>query len=501
MDARTVPAGDVGDRLGRLPSRWPTYLLLFGSVVAILAVGLGVPALVAQRIPAAPAVTGPTATTVPPPARDHDHRRLPEYANSYLVTSPPPPRGTPLLASGTGVTPTTVTLGVILPGLGALSSFGIDVSQLDPKIQQTYWDAAVARINATGGVDGRRLVVSYATADILSQDSMRAACRTLTEDRRVFAVANMLGISGDPILCVTRDHATPYLGIDGDDASYYQISQGRLVTLEPSTGRTVALFAQRLSDMDLLRGRRVGVVHGTGPGGIDGGAVKATLLGAGAASVVDAPLGNQDPLTVTGEVAQAERRMHRAGVDTVVLFTNAVFGTVFADQANQERYTPEYLMSDLGFATAGDSFLANMPPSFFRHALAVTTTEVGRGRAGLPESRLDAGCRLNYQSFIGHTVTPESADAVAALASCALVQLLVMGFNGAGPNPTQAAFSAALDHAGAFAVPGFGRGFLAPGRLDAADEVSVIAARADCQCYQVIDGFRPAPPFAGFSAG
>lgn len=399
------------------------------------------------------------------------------------------------------MTPTTVTLGVVLVGLGAVSAFGVDTSQLDPKIQRTYWDAAVGRVNAAGGVVGRHLEIVYATADITSQDSMRAACRALTEDHHVFAVANVLGVSGDPILCVTRDHATPYLGIDGADATYYTLSGGRLVTLEPSTARTLALALDRFRALGELAGRSVGVLHPTGPGGIDSAALRSALLDRGARAVVDGPLGDQEPLIVSGQVAAAERRMQQAGVQSVLLLTNAIYGTVFATQADQSRYAPTYLLSDLGYATAGDSFLANMPPSFFGRAMAVTTTEVGRGRAQLPESALDAGCRHDYERAVGHLVARDGADDAAALASCALVQLVTMGLDGAGPDPTRAAFSAALAAAGSFAVPGFGRGRLSAGRLDAADEVALAAGHGDCQCYVAVDGFSPAPPFRSRDPG
>ena len=201
----------AAERLRRLPTRWPTYALLGGSVIAILAVGLALPAAFGHPPTAAIATVPPPVPPLLPAGKpgDHDPRPPARYAGVSLVTSPAPPRGTVLAASDVGVTPTTITLGIILPGLGVIANFGIDVSQLDPKIQKTYWQSAIDRINAAGGIDGRRLVADYTTASILSQDSMRAACRTLTEDDKVFAVTNVLGITGDPILCVTRDHATP----------------------------------------------------------------------------------------------------------------------------------------------------------------------------------------------------------------------------------------------------------------------------------------------------
>ena len=492
MRART---GSLRTRLAHLPARWPSYALLVGSVLVIAVGGFALPEAVGTADgggrPAAGTAVGTTLVPPGPPA-DHDRRPPPAYADLGLVTSPAPPPGIQLSASAVGITPTTVTLGVILPSLGSIASFGIDVSQFDPRIQRTYWDAAAERINAAGGVIGRRLELSYATGDILSADSMRAACRTLTEDRKVFAVSNVLGVTGDPILCVTKDHATPYLGIDGADATYYQASQGRLVTLEPEVSRTLKLFFDRMGGE--IKGRTVGIVHPVGAPGLDGATLRAALLADGAKAVIDGPLGDQDPLIVSGQVAGAERRMQQAGAQVVVLFTNAVYATVFATQADQGRYVPTYLMSDLGYATAGDSFLANMPPSFFHRALAVTTTEVGRGRADLPESPLDAGCRHGFEHASGKLVARDSADDVAALASCAEVQLLTMGLNAAGPNPTRDGFASGLQRVGSFAVPGFGRGLLEPGRLDAADEVSVISAHAGCQCYFVIDGARPAGP-------
>jgi hypothetical protein len=480
----------------RLAARWPTYALLIGSVVGILAVGLAFPAVVGHST-SGPAAVAPIRTARLPPGRpaDHDPRPAPEYSRLSLLTSPRP--SVTLTASDVGVTPSTITLGVIVPGLGAVASFGLDVSQFDPKVQEAYWQAAIERINAAGGLDGRKLDVVYAVASILSTDSMTAACDSLTEDHHVFAVANVFGITGDPVLCVTRDHHTPYIGIDGEDPSYYQISQGRLITLEPSTTRTLSLFLSRLDQLGLLNGRRIGILHDTGPGGTDGTVLRKDLEQYGVKSVIDGPLGNEDPLIVTGEVAEAEQHMHQAGVDTVLMLTNAVYGTVFATQADQDHYTPTYLVTDLGFATAGDSFVSNMPPPFFRQALAVTTGELGQGRANIPESPLDAGCRLAYGKFAHEQVQRDSADAVAALASCAVIQILTMGLNAAGPNPTRAGFTASLADAGEFALPAFGRGYLAPGHLDAADDVEVAQAHADCQCWYAVDGYRPVSAVAG----
>jgi len=481
----------------RLAARGPTYATIGCAVVAILTVGLVVPGLVGRADPGGVGPGSVTVSALPAgPPLDSDPRPPPADAGLSLVTSPAPSPGTVLTAADQGVTPTTVTVGVVLAGLGAVAAFGIDVSQLDPKLQRSYWDSAAARVNAAGGVDGRRLVLTYVQADILSADSQRAACRTLTDDRHVFAVVNVLGFTGDPVLCVTRDHDTPFIGADGAAPAAYAASD-RLITLEPPVELTVSLFVDRLASLGELRGRTVGVVHATGAAGVDGATLRRLLFRAGARAVLDAPLGDQDPLVVSGQVAAAERRFQQGGVDRVILLTNAVYGTVFATQADQGRFTPTFLLTDFGGATAGDSFIANMPASFFVRALAVTTTELGRGRAGLAESPLDAGCRQAYRDLVHRPVERDGADAVSAIASCAVVQVLTMGLSAAGANPTRSGFVAGLRRSGSFAVPGFGRGALGPAKPFVADEVALAVGHADCQCWYAVDGFRPLPAVPG----
>ncbi len=82
-------------------------------------------------------------------------------------------------------------------------------------------------------------------------------------------------------------------------------------------------------------------------------------------------------------------------------------------------------------------------------------------------------------------------------APCSIVQILTMGLNGAGPNPTRAAFTAALSGVGMFALPAFGRGYLAANRPGIADDVEVAAGHADCQCWYAVDGFRPISSVVG----
>ena len=73
---------------------------------------------------------------------------------------------------------------------------------------QAYAD----EVNGRGGIGGRRLLLAFRTVDILDQQTMRDACTDFAETDRVFAVTQVLGVYGDPILKCARDLRLPYPG-------------------------------------------------------------------------------------------------------------------------------------------------------------------------------------------------------------------------------------------------------------------------------------------------
>jgi len=105
----------------------------------------------------------------------------------------------------------------------------------------------------------------YYTVTAFGQNaSATAGCKQLTETDKVFAIANILGVYGAPILCVTKDHKTPYLSVDGAVASFYRESEGRLFTAQPSTARTQLNAAARLIALGRLADKKIGVLHEDG---------------------------------------------------------------------------------------------------------------------------------------------------------------------------------------------------------------------------------------------
>src|SRR5665213_1712493 len=112
------------ERLRRLPGRWSTYAWIVGSAAALLTVGLVAP-LATGHAEHGVSVAAPSS---PPPivVADHDGRPAPRYGDAALVVGARPSPEVRLTASDVGVTPTTITIGVVLVGLGAVSAFGIE---------------------------------------------------------------------------------------------------------------------------------------------------------------------------------------------------------------------------------------------------------------------------------------------------------------------------------------------------------------------------------------
>ncbi|HEV7207609.1 MAG TPA: hypothetical protein VGN54_02590 [Mycobacteriales bacterium] len=390
-------------------------------------------------------------------------------------------------ASDQGVTASEIHLGVVLVDFGAAAALGANIdTSYRPEVQRQLYEAFLGVVNGRGGVGGRRVVADYATVDILRPDTFTAACKNLLDSRHDFAVTNVLGVYGDAILCVTREHRTPYLALDGAADSYYAASGGRLFTLGPSTGSTVRNAIDLLNADGEFRGRTVGLVG-------EGDYLQADFDGAAAylAQVLGHPVAHTtisatDTFSAVRAIPQAVARMRAAGVNYVLLQTNPLFAQQFVADAVDQGYRPAYAESDFSFEMAGDTFLGALDPSYFSHARSVTASRVGDAKAGLPEPAPDRLCRQTFQQATGRAVDPASETYYSVLAVCDLVRLFVAGVAGAGVNPTRAGFEAALAGLGAINLAGAGPASFGPNKFTAPDGVRLDRAILGCRCWEPI---------------
>lgn len=105
-----------------------------------------------------------------------------------------------------GITPTTISLGIVVLKGGAAfaQGLGFSVSFGDTKVE---FDAALKDVNARGGIFGRKVVPVYAYEDLTNPaDAQTSLCPTFTQDNHVFAVLMPFNPGPDTASCIAKAH-------------------------------------------------------------------------------------------------------------------------------------------------------------------------------------------------------------------------------------------------------------------------------------------------------
>ncbi len=484
----------------RLASRGRTYAGIVGTVAALLVAGLALPFAVGEPASSLrtvrPADGGPGdagasdevgATTT---STNVDSPTVPDAPGrpggpSSVTTAP---RG-PLTATDRGVTATSVKVGVLIADAGAVQRTGFAGEGTDPDSQKATWRALQRSVNAQGGIEGRAMELVFAGYNPLAADSMRAACLSLTQDAKVFAVLNITAFYGDPVLCVTEQNTTPLVLGPGQSEEYYARSPGRLFTTGMSRVRLLRTSVAALDAAGSLRGRTIGIVEGSArdnTASTDAGFI-AELERRGYRVAKRVQLGELG--VAQTQIPLAVNQLKDAGVDLLLTMHNPIVVTSFVQQAEAQGYRPTYLATDLGLMTS-DLATQNMPDSY-DGAVGFTVGRTNEHRQGLPEPAVDAACidRIATQGIAEpERGTPSYAS---MLGACGVLDAFLAGTRGAGTDLTRTRFGAAMAAVGPIDLPGQGPASFTPGKPDAPNAVRPLRWRLDCTCWMPSGPFTP----------
>ena len=111
------------------------------------------------------------------------------------------------------------------------------------------------RINACGGIRGRKLVLQNEEYDPTNVASRDAACIAATEDDKAFVVVNANTFTGTGPICVAGDHKTPLVYVGGAEDSEYRSTDGRIASYGPSADGLVRLLAADLIASGAVEGQ------------------------------------------------------------------------------------------------------------------------------------------------------------------------------------------------------------------------------------------------------
>jgi ABC-type branched-subunit amino acid transport system substrate-binding protein len=496
----------------KAPTFRGTYGLLLGAGAAVLAIGLAVPFVVAAKpepvtsgqsslqtggttgsLPgaSAPAVptTGPSSaagTTTGGGAGTGTTGAAGSTGGSGGVlgsTGGAPASGR--TASDIGITPSAIKLGVLIPSDNS-SKAGGSFSQVigSPKQQ---WQAYIDEVNGKGGILGRKIEPVFREYDGLDLDAQRAACVYLTEQAKVFAIVNSGGFYGDPILCVTQQHKTPFIGQAGEALDFYQKSNGLYFSTTPNKDRVLRNLVIAAMRDGAFRGKKIGILSRDGIDAIPvDRSLKPELKANGLTVTYEARISSDDS-AAQSQIPIEVQQMRNKGVNLIMLETGLIVANVFAQQADSQRYYPQYMTSD--FASGGaDIYTIGMPASF-AGSVTYTALRTGEARAGMPEPPTDAACRKVFERRTGHKLDHTSTEYSLTITACGILTEFDQAMATAGANPTRKLLSQALQAIGAWNVPFSGAGSWGPGKFDAPDVVRRALWHSDCKCWV------PAGPF------
>ena len=491
-----------------------TYGLLLGAGSLVLAVGLMVPFVVADKPAATLTAGGATAfggtnggpdAASPTPQSSSRPSAGPGGANpgkggtagigdpstsgglgSAGGTTPP---ASARHASDIGIARDTIKLGVLIPKDNSSSAGGSFSDVIgDPKQQ---WNAYIDEVNSKGGILGRKITPVFREYDGLNLDAQRAACVYLTEQAKVFAIVNSGGFYGDPILCVTQQHKTPFIGQAGEALDFYQKSNGLYFSTTPNKDRVLRNLVAVAARDGVFKGKTVGILSRDGIDAIPvDRSLKPALKAAGIKVTYEARI-SADDSAAQSQIPLEVQQMRSAGVNFIMLETGLIVANVFVQQADSQRYYPQYITSD--FASGGaDIYTIGMPASF-AGAVSYTALRTGEARTGAPEPPTDAACRKVFEKRAGKKLDRTTTEYYLTVTACGILEQFRRAMNGAGVNPTRLTLSAALQGLGTFDVPFSGEGSWRPGKFDAPDVVRRTTWKSDCRCWVPVAPFTRTP--------
>ncbi|MBL7490264.1 ABC transporter substrate-binding protein [Frankia sp. AgB1.9] len=265
-------------------------------------------------------------------------KSAPTASPTVTLAAPPAPPIAP------GVTADSIKIGFVFPDLSVVKQY-IHIDHGDYK---ATFQALIDKVNAAGGIDGRKIIPVYGAVNVLSPAGASDTCVHLTQDEKVFAVLGSL--NADDVMCYVQTHKT---AVVGGDLTAQRYAKAQAPWFSDSrdgdqAGDGIKLFAAD----NALAGKKVAVIGYAA----DQNAIKTVVspalnrLGITPVStaILDAPL--SDPAAVAQQTGVFIQRFQSAGADNVIVVGGA--STEFPAQLEKTSYRPRLLFTDVNQAEA-----------------------------------------------------------------------------------------------------------------------------------------------------
>jgi hypothetical protein len=371
-------------------------------------------------------------------------------------------------ASARGVTADTINVGFSFPDLAALAKTGL--IKADNGDYALMAKVLTDDINASGGINGRKLKTFIEPFSVLQQSAQLAVCSKLTEDDKVFAVLG--GFPGNANLCITQQHST--ILISGYGSGYNQgvVSKAKApwATWLASDERAVKALVKVLDQQGRLKNKTIGVYGEPGEAKPLVDLTVAELKNAGYTvkdtAINDAP--TTDSQAENGQDKIIASRFQNEGITTVFVLGTVPPGTNFDSAGfHPEFYSPQTEL---------------ILPGAFTNPYGKFPLVAGLAPSADPNAGYDTPtmkhCRDVYTKATGKTIEPftqeqkegKSSGFSAMSMTCAGFAMFEAAAKAAGANLTPESWQHGLESQGHMALPVVDNASFAPGKLDGQDD-------------------------------
>ena len=293
---------------------------------------------------------------------------------STLILSPAAGASSP---ADQGVTAKTIAVGLPYVNFQALKSLGVTIN--DGNFPDAY-QSVISDINAKGGINGRKLVLSSVEMNPSVPADATSSCTQLTEDDHVFAAIS-------PVFpaCYQQTHDTSVIA--GSLPEPLTGTYGQDFTLIPPSANFDPIQLAAFKKAGDFKGKKVAIFYGADSDAPEVKVVQSALkkLGVPVALTAEDSVQATDAVASDQETQSISQRFQSAGVN-VVIGVGGSGSTTWprAQLDNQSTYKPTFI------ATSQSSLLSYVESTkganpYLKYAVAaladaVRTTSSGRTR-------------------------------------------------------------------------------------------------------------------------
>lgn len=386
-----------------------------------------------------------------------------------------------------GVTDSTVKIGFTFFNVGV---YGV-VPAYDVGPGPEKMRAVLERWRREGrtSVHGREIELVYTEFSITDDASQRAACLSLVEDHKVFAVAAPAGIYAGTD-CVTKEKKTPLVQTASTNGTAEGVRERApyFFMVAPDRSQTSRNWAHWAHERGLLEGKRIGFYHSESEDAELQENFIAELKKLGYGDQIEVEITVSDEDEVGPEDTVAVNQFRGAQVNLAILLLDGLRMENFMQQAESQGYRPQYIASDLG-VTTDDTKTTTFPPAQWEGTYAMSSMLYGQRNARSLPSETQV-CIDDYRAQ-GRDPQAGTAEYNYALMACQSLELVWQALDHAGRDLDVGSYirgmEAVKDYPGAFSPPMS----FAAGDHTGSSMQRTLQWHSSCTCYQPVTEFKP----------